>query len=285
MNYSLDKLEMIAQGGQAQIYDLGQGRVLRVLRNPEDKELLQTEVEVLGYLKRMDMDVPEVFECLLVEGRPAAVVEKINGISMFDSIMHNFGCMEREVRTLAELHITLGAIHPEFPLVSIKDRASYLIGQTDLLSPEIKGFVSSLLNELSDGISLCHGDFHPGNILIAQGKHYIIDWFGAYQGDILSDIAHSYLLMKSIPEIPGIDRAQMEQLQSAGSVLALTYINEIRNLFPFSWGEFSKWLLINAAQRTYFGMTSEKAALVRFIENVYEQTKNGLPIESCYKAW
>ncbi|MDE6790423.1 MAG: aminoglycoside phosphotransferase family protein, partial [Clostridia bacterium] len=43
--------------------------------------------------------------------------------------------------------------------------------------------------------NLCHGDFHPSNIIItADGTPYIIDWAHATQGNASADVARTYLM-------------------------------------------------------------------------------------------
>ena len=42
---------------------------------------------------------------------------------------------------------------------------------------------------------VCHGDFNPSNIIIAEdGTPYIIDWSHATQGNASADAARTYLL-------------------------------------------------------------------------------------------
>ena len=42
---------------------------------------------------------------------------------------------------------------------------------------------------------LCHGDFNPQNIIISDGKPYIIDWNHATIGNASADVARTYLWM------------------------------------------------------------------------------------------
>ena len=48
-----------------------------------------------------------------------------------------------------------------------------------------------------DGDRLCHGDFHPMNILGDVSQPVIIDWPDARRGDPAADVCRSYLLMRS----------------------------------------------------------------------------------------
>jgi len=50
--------------------------------------------------------------------------------------------------------------------------------------------------DMPDGDRLCHGDFHPMNILGEASQPVIIDWPDARRGDPAADVCRSYLLMK-----------------------------------------------------------------------------------------
>ena len=44
--------------------------------------------------------------------------------------------------------------------------------------------------------NLCHGDFHPFNILYDGQKHWIIDWVDAAAGNPPADACRSYIIFK-----------------------------------------------------------------------------------------
>ena len=39
-----------------------------------------------------------------------------------------------------------------------------------------------LFDTLPEGNRVCHGDFHPGNLLTCRGQTYVIDWGGRPHG-------------------------------------------------------------------------------------------------------
>ena len=168
-------------------------------------------------------------------------------------------------RKLAALHLAVS--HNAVPgLNDGRSRARHLTENSLVLSSEAKSFVLSLLDGLPDGGTLCHGDFHPGNILVHEGRHYVIDWFGAYRGDMLSDAAHTYLLMKNVPRYPGLSPAVHRVMKLSGGIFADAYLEALRSLTPFDMAQFSKWLAVKAAERSFYGMPAEKPGLARFIE-------------------
>jgi len=58
------------------------------------------------------------------------------------------------------------------------------------------------LAEMPEPDRLCHGDFHPGNIMGPPGQEVLIDWLDARQGDPAADVCRTYVLMRPVvPEL------------------------------------------------------------------------------------
>ncbi|HCN57676.1 MAG TPA: hypothetical protein DIS82_05895 [Exiguobacterium sp.] len=49
---------------------------------------------------------------------------------------------------------------------------------------------------LVGGTALCHGDFHPYNLLLVKEELYVIDWMDASIGNPLMDVARTFLLIR-----------------------------------------------------------------------------------------
>ena len=49
---------------------------------------------------------------------------------------------------------------------------------------------------MPDGERLCHGDFHPINVLGDAARPFVIDWPDACRGDPAADVCRSYLLLR-----------------------------------------------------------------------------------------
>src|SRR4030065_570068 len=57
------------------------------------------------------------------------------------------------------------------------------------------------LESMPDGDRLCHGDFHPGNILLSRPEPIVIDWIDASIGSPLADVARSSILARGLVAI------------------------------------------------------------------------------------
>ena len=70
------------------------------------------------------------------------------------------------------------------------------------LDPTLRNSLLRRLRGMSRGDRLCHGDFHPENIMGEPATAVVIDWLDATRGDPAADVCRSYLLMhRHAPDI------------------------------------------------------------------------------------
>jgi aminoglycoside phosphotransferase (APT) family kinase protein len=143
--------------------------------------------------------------------------------------------------------------------------------------------ILGILDHLPGGNTLCHGDFHPGNILHSNGRDYIIDWSGASRGDIAADVAHTYILLKVVPRVPGIGLFMHAIQKQLGNAMASIYLKSTMKSMSLNPAMFSKWVLIKAAERTYYGLPSEKQRLQTFIAKYVDALSQGRNEDHSYK--
>ena len=153
---------MIAAGRDAELLDLGRGRVLR---RPRDRRPLDAEAAVMRRAAAAGYPVPEVHEV-----RPdGLVMERVDGPTMLDDLGARPWRVGRHARTLADLHRRLHRIPAAEGL-----RAPFGAGPDDVL---------------------LHGDLHPANVLLAVRGPVVIDWSAAGRGPAGADVAVAWLLL------------------------------------------------------------------------------------------
>jgi Ser/Thr protein kinase RdoA (MazF antagonist) len=91
---------------------------------------------------------------------------------------------------------------------------------------------------MPDDTAVCHGDFHPQNVLVADEKVTIIDWTDATIGSADADIARTLLLIDSAEAPPEF----LELFKSA-------YLAEYGLHRPFDQVAMMQWYPIIAAAR------------------------------------
>jgi aminoglycoside phosphotransferase (APT) family kinase protein len=71
------------------------------------------------------------------------------------------------------------------------------------LPPPLREHAVRVLDALPDGDRLCHGDYHPGNVLVAADRVGVIDWANAACGVPEADHARTVLLLRWADPLPG----------------------------------------------------------------------------------
>jgi tRNA A-37 threonylcarbamoyl transferase component Bud32 len=261
----LTSLKLIARGGQADIYEFEDNKIIRVPRRPQDYERISYEHAVYSALAGSGIAAPKVYPLVYIDQVPCIIMDRINGTSMMAEIAHRPFSLSGIARELARLHQRILNVTASGPVVNEKEKARFCIGESHSFAENEKSLLLGLLDALPEGEALCHGDFHPGNLLRSGDRYYTIDWSAASCGDFVSDIAHTYILLKVVPRIPGISPAIHFLQTMIGSKIARVYLRTIRELKPFDLSSFSRWIVIKAAERTYYGLPSEQNRLTGFV--------------------
>ena len=281
--YDLKSLKMIAQGGEAEIYDIGEEKILRVMRKQNVKQF-EHEKKLFKTLLDNNISVPYVYEYLEIDGRSAEIMQKINGDTMLSLFKKQPLKSPSEIKRMARMHIQILDINHACGLNSIEDIINYFISKPPLIEKKLIDFVLKIFEELPHDKHLCHGDFHPGNIMLQDGKYYIIDWSGAYLSNFVSDIAHTYLLMKHIPEIPGMSKMQHSIISLTGSYGAKVYLKEVSKIKKVDLALFSKWTVVMSFLRVYYGMASEKSGRIDYLQKCYDLDNRNVDAALWYKS-
>ena len=108
---------------------------------------------------------------------------------------------------------------------------------------------NSLLNALRsqpEADRVCHGDFHPANLLIDGNDAHIIDWIDASRGNPLADVARTSIILRGAIESKQIRNAFLKWLVKSFHSI---YLDQYFRLRPGGKEEYLRWLPIVAAAR------------------------------------
>lgn len=163
--------KLLGAGRSADVYDVGDGRVLRRYRDGRDTKWVDTEAQVMGVARTFGVPVPEVFD---VSGTDI-VMERVTGPTMLDVMGRRPWTVGGQARLLARLH---DLVH-QVPAASLPD----LVGPLPFGTPARETSV------------LLHRDLHPQNVMLTPNGPVIIDWEGARFGPAAADIAMTWIII------------------------------------------------------------------------------------------
>jgi Ser/Thr protein kinase RdoA (MazF antagonist) len=95
---------------------------------------------------------------------------------------------------MVSLHQRIHAIQAPETLPDLKQRLAVRIARAERLTSELRGDLLARLETMPDGSRLCHGDFHPFNILGLDAHARVIDWLDASRGVPAADVCRTYVL-------------------------------------------------------------------------------------------
>ena len=189
----LEGRRRIAQGRQAEIFEWDDGAVLKLFR--PDNPGLEMEEMALAAIAGAGGPAPHPLGRIVVDGRPGLLITRVDGIDMLAMLERKPWLVISLARRLARAHAEVHEVAAPMGLPATKDLLAARI-ESAPLAPELKELALGHAAALPEGDRLCHGDFHPGNVLVASGRVSIIDWPLASRGHPAADYARSALLME-----------------------------------------------------------------------------------------
>jgi aminoglycoside phosphotransferase (APT) family kinase protein len=185
---------LLAAGQRAEVFEWG-SRVLKLYRSTVSKQVAFHEAGIHAAVEAMGLPVPTVWSVQQIADRWGIVFDRVNGVSFAEQMQGDAAPIPQHLEILARLHTRIHA-HPAKQFRSLKVWLAASITRTTLLDEPRKRILLNGLRDMPDGDRLCHGDFHPMNVLGDASQPIVIDWPNACGGDPAGDVCRSYLILK-----------------------------------------------------------------------------------------
>jgi aminoglycoside phosphotransferase (APT) family kinase protein len=208
----------VGKGFCSDVYAWGEGRVLKLFHAWVSPARVQREYASTRAVHAAGLPAPAAFELIEVQGRCGIVFERVDGVSLLGYTQARPWAVFGAVRLLAELHGRIHRCQGPAELPSLRERVAEGIEAAGGVTEAQKQAARRRLAELPDGTALCHGDFHPANVLLTPRGPVVIDWGAASRGDPLGDVACTSRLMRTArlpPWAPGCMHLLLKCLRPA----------------------------------------------------------------------
>jgi len=260
---SIRELRKIAEGREAEIFAWEDGSVLRLFRDARSERSVEREAAAMRAGRSVLPLVPAVLGRVEIEGRPGLVVERVDGPDLLTLLARRPWQVWRVGAICGNLHADLHEIvaPPEVPALRALIPAA-LPG----VPPHVAEVALRELASLPDGDRLCHGDFHPGNVLMSAHGPVVIDWPNAVRCDPIADHSRTLLLLQLGALPPGTPIVVRVGAAFARRLVRASYVRTYRRRRQVDAELLRRWTVVVAAARLTEDIPGERPGILRLLE-------------------
>jgi aminoglycoside phosphotransferase (APT) family kinase protein len=251
----------LAEGREAEIFAWNETTVLRLFRTARSAEALAREAAAMTAARAAGPIAPAVRGTIEVGGRQGLLIERVDGPDLFATIARRPWTIVAAGRMLGEIHARLHEV--EAPsLQSTKERLTRNIAARETMPASILQTALSVLDGLPDGDRLCHGDLHPGNILMSPSGPIVVDWPNATRGDPTADVARTLALLQVARLPTEAPRATRLADRVGRRSLRAAYLRAYRRARGLDRALLDRWLLVALVDRLAEGIPGEREVIL-----------------------
>ena len=254
----------VGEGREAEVYAWGADAVVKLYRPGYLGH--HAESVALAALDGYGL-APRLIDVVERDGRAGLVLERMGGSDMLALLPRRPWRVLALARALAKAHRAIHEVQAPEDLPDLRQVLAARIQDVALPGP-LRAFALRVLDGLPTGDRLCHGDFHPGNVLVAADRVGVIDWANAARGVPEADHARTLLLLRWADPLPGTPLITRGLMAAGRSVFAYGYARTYggsQHRLP----QVDSWLTVHAAARLAEGIEVERATLIGVIERVW----------------
>ena len=252
----MEKGQVLSDSGRtAQVLVWDNNRVLKLFREGFNISHIQKEERISRTVFEAGLPVPAVHGIVEVEGRYGIVFDRVDGPLMMEEMITKPGELTYLTKLFAELHAKMHTI-TILGLPSQRQKLASQIQSAPRLSDKEREAALSALTRLPEDNKVCHGDYHPGNIMMSSRGPVVIDCADASQGNPHADVARTLLLFQ-VAEPDAIKDVELgKAVQSLIQRFPLdVYFKRYREVQSLSQEQLDAWRLPVVAARLSEGLS------------------------------
>jgi aminoglycoside phosphotransferase (APT) family kinase protein len=243
----LEPGRLIGSGKEAEVFEYGR-EVLKLYRLGIAKRSAFREAAILAIIEAFDVPAPRTLGVRTVGERWGVIMTRADGPSFAEAMGGRTEALPVYMKAMVRLQLAIHR-HEAVLLPDLKPRLMDRIRRATILGAARQGRLLDRLADMPAGDRLCHGDFHPFNVMGEPDNACIVDWLDATRGEPAADACRSYLLMRGVEP-----------------TWASAYLDAYATESGLSPNDILGWLPILAAARLAEDVPSETEALMAIVD-------------------
>ena len=256
----------LARGRTADVFAWEDGQILKLFHNWFPRGDIEFEQRIARAVHASGVSAPDVIgDIIQVEGRNGLLYERVDGVSMLELLPRQPWNVFTFAKRFARLHVQMHGRVFKADVPTQRSKLEYRIQHVEALTPSMRAALLGRLISLPDDERLCHGDFHPANVLATPIGDSVIDWIDASRGNPLADVARTSIIFLGAVESGQVSNPLMKAFVRA---FHSAYLKEYFRLRPGGEDEYQRWLPIVAAARLTEGIKEIENWLIQQAQTV-----------------
>lgn len=245
---NLENAKLIVERPSKKVYQCDDSTV-KVFETTHPKAAVFNEALNTARVEETGLNIPAVKEVVEIDGKWALVIEHKEGKTLEQLMQDHPENLETYMAQFVDLQLHMH--EKKGPLLNkLKDKLARQINGLKELDATTRYELMTRLESMPKHNKLCHGDFHPSNVIVAEdGTMSIIDWAHATQGNASADAAATYLMFAL-----------------KNQKLADLYLDDFCKKSDTAKQYVQKWLPIAAASQLTKHIEEEKEFLMKWID-------------------
>lgn len=184
--------KIIARGNTASVYEWDEDTVVKLFYREYPIDAVLKEYKNTIYLEEAIFLYPRVHGLIRENQQNGIIYDRISGDTLLERILHT-----KDIYRYGKIFVHT---HKRILENSVSDLPSYKESLKIWImrgpgTKEEKERICEEMDQLPNGEGLCHGDYHPGNVMIQEKQVFVIDMMNLCKGPALYDIARTYYLI------------------------------------------------------------------------------------------
>lgn len=217
MEVNMELTNKIASRKNKDIYS-EDGKVIKLFieshpkSNTLNEALNQARVE-----ESSNLNIPKLIEIKKINNRWALISEYIKGKTISELMKENPDDFDKYLNLFVKVQLTI--LDNKVPMLnSIKEKFKRKLEDATNIDSNTKYELLERLNGMPEHNELCHGDYHPSNVIVQEdGTVYVIDWSHVTRGNAAADAARTFLLF-SIDNQPELAKKYLDLFSKESSI-------------------------------------------------------------------
>jgi uncharacterized protein (TIGR02172 family) len=261
-------LQLIGRGRLAEAFAWGDTQMLKLFAVGRDAAAVEAEASISQMVHEAGVATPASHGVIEVEGRHGIIYDRAPGTSMLGQLSAKPWRLFAFGRMLAELHSSIHQCRVDH-LPSQREQLERLIVRAEQPTDR-RDLALARLRELPEGSAVCHGDFHPDNVLIDGDDANIIDWTTACVGNPAGDFARTSLILQLGAPLPSFSLWTRITIHIGRGLFHRSYTRRYRRMSRLSPRDVLPWMLPIAVARLGENITAERDQLIALIDQLAE---------------